>query len=315
VDGSTPTASSPAYTGDLVLNDATTIKVAEVSPSGVVGSVATAKLNIVDTTPPKVLAATSPKVLGLVRVRFSERVTRESAENPANFSLSSGTGVSSAKLSRDAQSVELTLAKPLPAGQAETITVTGVKDLSRSGNATAGQAVDVAEKGAVFTSPALEPKVTKTFQVQGLPTRAADAWTLNMFVRTDSQPDDRTLIAGFGRATDGRSGTGRYFAKFARGINFWASNRDVMTNVPLDLGKWQMLTATYDGTTLRVYKNGELIGERQVELSNDQSRVNVMPLDAWERQRKFGGEVRDLTIWDQDLSQTAIMRLWEAGRE
>jgi hypothetical protein len=76
-----------------------------------------------------------------------------------------------------------------------------------------------------------------------------------------------------------------------------------------------MLTATYDGTTLRVYRNAELIGERKVELANDQGQVQVMPLDAWDRKRKFVGEVQDMTIWDLDLSPAAIKRLWSEARQ
>ena len=120
------------------------------------------------------------------------------------------------------------------------------------------------------------------------------------------------MIAGFGRSIDGRTGTGRYFTKFARGINFWIAIRDIATNTPIDLGKWQMLTATYDGTTLRLYKNGEKFAEEQVQLENDSAQVRVMALDAWERKRRFGGEVRDLTVWDLNLPPSAIKRLWES---
>lgn len=311
-DGTTPNASSRVYNGPITVNDPVTIKVAEIDGNGQAGEVATAKLDVRDTTAPKVESATSPKVLGLVRVRFSEALNKASAEDASNYKLSSGIGVASARLSQDGRSVELTLDKPLPTGQSETLTLNGIKDLSKAGNAISNESVSLAERGAVFVSPALEAATTKAFQVDNLPVNATDTWTVNLLCKINDMPEDRTMIAGFGRATDGRSGTGRYFTKFAQGINFWIANKDVSTEVPLDLGKWQMLTATYDGTTVRVYKNGELIGSRQVELENDQAQARAMPLDAWERKRRFGGEVRDFTIWDQDLSATAIKRLWES---
>ncbi len=64
------------------------------------------------------------------------------------------------------------------------------------------------------------------------------------------------MIAGFARSIDGQTGKGRYFTKFPGGINLWIANRDVQTDTPLDIGKWQMLTATYDGKVMRLYKNG-----------------------------------------------------------
>lgn len=314
LDGSTPNASSKVYTGPLIFNDPVTIKVAELEPNGKPGEVTLAKLDIHDTTPPSIVSVSSPKALGLVRVRFSERVTKESAENIAHYRFSSGTPVTTAKLAPDQTSVELTLQKGLPLGQKETVEVDGIQDLSKAGNSTAGVVAEVSEKGAIFASPPLEPKITKAFPVDNLPVKARDPWTLNFFCKIDQQPEDRTIIAGFGRATDGRTGTGRYFTKFPKGLNFWVANRDVMTDVPLDLGKWQMLTATYDGAVMRLYKNGVQIAEEKVELADDQAQVRVMPLDAWEHQRKFMGEVRDLTIWDLDLSAAGVLRLWEAGK-
>jgi alpha-mannosidase len=76
-----------------------------------------------------------------------------------------------------------------------------------------------------------------------------------------------------------------------------------------------MLTATFDGKTVRVYKNGEKIGEAPDTLSDDRPQVEVMPLDAWDRKRIFEGDVRDMTIWNEALSETAIKRLWEAGNK
>ena len=65
---------------------------------------------------------------------------------------------------------------------------------------------------------------------------------------------------------------------------------------------------------MRLYKNGEKIAEEQVELENDSAQVRVMPLDAWEQQRRFDGEVRDLKVWDMDLPPAAIKRIWESGQ-
>jgi alpha-mannosidase len=315
LDGSTPTAASPVYSGAITVTDPTTLRVAEVDASGKVGPVVSANLNIHDVTPPRVVAASSPKALGFVRVAFSERVDAATAESAESYGFSSGAKVTRARLMPDRRSVELTLDRPLPAGQTEGLTIRGVRDVSAAANVAAPVAVTVEERGAVFASPALEPRTSKSFPTPGLPVKATDPWTINLLCRVDATPEPRTMIAGFGRAVDGRTGTGRYFTSFDRGINFWVTSRDVMTNVPLDLGKWQMLTATFDGDKIRVYKNGEQIAEKQVELEDDQATARVMPPDAWERKRVFQGEVRDFTIWDQDLSPAAIRRLWETLRD
>ena len=79
---------------------------------------------------------------------------------------------------------------------------------------------------------------------------------MNLMLKIDKQPPNRTVLAGFGALVD-ETGHGRYLAKFANGIHFWSSHRDVESTESLDVKKWQMLTATYDGTTLRLYKNGK----------------------------------------------------------
>jgi alpha-mannosidase len=266
-----------------------------------------------DTTAPAITAGSVVGALGLAKVAFSEKVDKASAEEPGNYAVDGNT-VLTARLAADGRSVLLTLGSPLPAGQTPAIRINGVKDLARRPNTVANASYNLTARGAVLSQDQFEPNTTKSFNnVEGLPAKAKDSWTVNLFCKIDKQPEDRVLIGGFGRSSDGRTGTGRYFAKFSRGINFWIANMDVMTNTPLDIGKWQMLTATYDGTTVRVYKNGVKIGEEVEELADDAPQARVMPLDAWERQRRFGGEVRGFTVWDQDLPEAAIRKLYEEG--
>src|SRR5204863_185790 len=61
----------------------------------------------------------------------------------------------------------------------------------------------------------------------GLPVKGGDAWTLNMFVRTDKQPEDRTVIAGFGVCGGKADGSARYICKFDNGIHFWSHHSDL----------------------------------------------------------------------------------------
>ena len=268
-----------------------------------------------DTTPASIVSANVTKSLGVAKISFSEPITRASAEDTANYKISDGATVVAAKLGLDRKTVELTLSESSTPTEGTTkLTVSGIKDLAHTPNVTSAT-VDFVEHGAVFTSPELEPKVSRAFNgLKNLPVKAGAPWTLNLFCKIDNQPEDRTMVAGFGRSIDGRNGTGRYFTKFDQGINFWIADQDVMTSTPLDTGKWQMLTATYDGTTVKVYKNGELIGQGLAKLQDDSSQVRVMPVDAWERKRRFDGEVQHLTVWDMDLPEAAIKRLWETSQ-
>ncbi|MHB8636980.1 MAG: glycoside hydrolase family 38 N-terminal domain-containing protein [Fimbriimonadaceae bacterium] len=312
LDGSKPSASSPLYTGPFTLNDPATVKVAQVDASGRVGAVARATIEVHDTTPPSVISGNLVKAIGIAKIVFSEPVEQASAQTVGNYTFAAGANVTAASLAPDRRTVELTLDRPLNSAESAGLAIHGVKDLAHTPNV-AVVSVNLTSRGAVFTSPPLTPGVARVFSsIPGLPVHGGDAWTLNLFCEVDKQPEDRTMIAGFGRSIDGRVGTGRYFTKFPEGINFWVADRDVQTQVPLDLGKWQMLTATYDGTTMRLYKNGELIGEKQVALADDRSLVRVLPIDAWERRRRFGGEVRNVTVWDMDLPPEAVKRLWEA---
>jgi hypothetical protein len=148
--------------------------------------------------------------------------------------------------------------------------------------------------------------------VSDLPVKASDPWTLNLMVKASRQPGNQTLIAGFGSDKD-REGRGRFLAKFGNGIHFWSSRRDVETNTPLDLNAWQMVSITYDGSTVRVYKNAQLIGQGAQKFSDDESVVRLFPVDPWDHKRHFNGEVRDLTVWPGALPKEALEMLWQSA--
>lgn len=85
------------------------------------------------------------------------------------------------------------------------------------------------------------------------------------------------------------------------------------TGTPLSMGDWQMVSATYDGTTLRVYRNGQKIGERGLGLADDQNMIEILPKDPWEQKRQFNGQVRQFTVWGNALSEDALKTIFAAG--
>ena len=313
LDGSAPTAASPVYTGPFTLEDVTTVRAAEIDGAGTT-QIANASLDIHDTTPPQVASGQMLPDLPLAMVDFSKPVSKDTAEQAANYHFDGGFVVKSASLGLDGRTVTLELNHAATLTTSANLTVSGVKDVSPAGNLIIPQAVGLTSGGRVFASGPLLAKTPQEFKIADLPVKARDPWTINLFCKVEHQPENQTIVAGFGRATDGRGGTGRYLSKFANGIHFWSANEDVETTTPLDLGRWQMLTATYDGQTLRVYKDAVKLAEQKVDLSDDLSQVEVMPKDPWEQERVLDGEVRDMTIWKQSLSPGQLQILLQAGK-
>ncbi len=143
---------------------------------------------------------------------------------------------------------------------------------------------------------------------QALPIAGNDPWTINLFVRTDQAPADLTTLGGFGDDSD-TDGTQRYLVNFQGGIEFWASNIDIASGIPLDVGKWQMLTATYDGQTVRIYKNGALIKAQDAVLADAAPIVKIAPPGPWPKGHKFSGSIQNFTLWNGPLSPAQIQSL------
>jgi alpha-mannosidase len=224
--------------------------------------------------------------------------------------------VQSVTLGADNRTVTLTLAAPL-AG-ASTLTVTGVRDLSPQGNVVAPgttRPIDI-------TRPIFALKDIQTFDGKGngfqktdvadLPAKGTDPWTINLFVYTDTQPGELTLLGGFGDGSDS-DGQERYIIEYKKGIEFWGSNVDIASGLPFDLGKWQMVTATFDGQTVRLYKNGVEIKSGAATLSDAQPVVKLAPSGPWDNGHKFSGKIQDFTIWNRVLDPAFLHALLASG--
>jgi hypothetical protein len=70
-----------------------------------------------------------------------------------------------------------------------------------------------------------------------------------------------------------------------------------------------MLTVTFDGKTVRMYKNADKIAEQGDSFVDDTPEVHILPVDAWEHDLTVSGEVKDFTIWKSALSPDAIREL------
>ncbi len=316
LDGTTPGPNSPVYSGPLTLEGTTTIKAAELDDAGQVGPVQTAQVAVNDVTPPSVVSVTAALASPTVTVQFSEPVERTSAETAANYHLAPSGVVQSAALGADGRAVMLTLNAPLTANA--TLNVSSVRDLSPAGNVIPAGTSHPVE----LVHPVFERKNAQAFDgkgdgfqqanVAGLPTKAGDPWTINLFAYTDTQPGELSLLGGFGDGSDS-GGQQRYLIKFKNGINFWGSGVDVTSGVPFDLGKWQMITATFDGQTIRLYKNGTEIKSEAATLSDAQPVVKLAPAGPWGNGHRFSGKLQGFTIWNHTLDPASIHALLASG--
>lgn len=321
-DGSAPTKDSPVYDGPIPLSATTTIKAVMLDAGGHPGPIASATLDVNDTTVPKATSAFALGVDADVRVMFSEPLDKASAENPANYQIDPIAEVSSAVLNPDHASVTLHLAHPLPfnpgksAAGKYTILVRHVGDASPKHNAIELQQLPLALLEPVYRHDELVkgPKTQEFANVAKLPVSGTDSWTMNFLVKMAKQPGNHTLLAGFGSDKD-EDGRGRYFAKFANGIHFWTCHRDTDTDVPMDLNQWQMLTATYDGSVLRLYKNARKIAENPLKLSDDEPAIRLFPVDPWDHKRHFNGQIKDVSVWPAALPVSALQTLWHSAEK
>jgi len=316
LDGSDPTSSSPEYDAPFPLYRDAVVKARLFSAAGPVGAVAEARLEVTDVTPPAILDARALVALPQLVLRFSEPVERHSAEDATHYALSGGARVSSAMLAADGRTVALALAAPLSEAE-PVLTVRGVRDLAPAANPV---------MGALRTVLLLHPLVAGPDGVldgagggardlplgADAPVAAAAPWTINLWLWADAQPGDYTLIAGFGNARD-RSGVQRYLARFPEGLHFWGSSVDISTDVALDLGRWQMLTATFDGDTLKVFKDGRELASEGVRLGDAATVARIGPPPPWSYGHRLAGRVAGFTLWRDALPPQSVAALHALG--
>ncbi len=316
IDGSEPVPSSPSYERPFWLGKTATIKTAAFDYSGKPGPIATHTIEVKDTTGPSLAGASTVYQATQITCRFSEPVDAASAAMASNYVLSSGAKITGATVANDGLSSVISMEQPLPAGKPITLKVAGIKDRSPAANTMKEASADLSVRGPVYQLDVADKDHIGSIVkgVKNLPTRADQPWTINMWVKTDKRPESHTVFAGFGRCEDTVNGTGRYLTRFANGIHFWSRNADVDTRTQLELNVWQMLSVSYDGTTIRIYKDGAKIGEQAMTLADDEPTIAIMPADPWEKRIKFDGELKGFTIWDACLTEESLKAIGRSSK-
>jgi Exo-beta-D-glucosaminidase Ig-fold domain/Concanavalin A-like lectin/glucanases superfamily/Glycosyl hydrolases family 2/Glycosyl hydrolases family 2, sugar binding domain/Glycosyl hydrolases family 2, TIM barrel domain len=164
------------------------------------------------------------------------------------------------------------------------------------------------------------------------PTEPKDAWSLSVWVKPGAPILSRTLVAGFGDGLD-LSGSERFFSADSGGWYFFLgsqqvqkgrstaapvpSSEDALTpdqvflgrlpmHAPVITDRWQMLSATYDGSTLRLFVNGRQKSSTRVPLARAAMEVLVAPPPPTDDGMFFNGSVAGLSVWDRAISPEEI---------
>ncbi|UYV12915.1 MAG: chitobiase/beta-hexosaminidase C-terminal domain-containing protein [Phycisphaera sp.] len=311
-DGSKPTTDSPVYSGAITLTETTTISTAAVDTQGTLGPAQTRTVRVVDETCPSVRSVLAMYEMPQIRVEFSEPVKQL---GPGNFELDPSIAVRRVEMDNDFRAATIDLASAPEMGTPYTLLTRAVQDRSPAGNGLDTHRQTFVISGPVFSLETIDKsQYGSTIEnTPGLPVNAGDPWTINVWAKMEGQPTNHTVLVGFGNCDARNGGQARYLTKFASGVHMWSHNQDVPSRTQYDTGRWQMITATYDGRVGKLYKDGKLIGQRTVRLSDDANLIQIAPLDPWDRRYQFGGDLAGLTIWDQALTEQAIDTLLDSS--
>ena len=313
-DGSEPTAASPVYDGPFFASDTLKISARQIEADGKPGPVAHGVVAIHDTTPPHVLSALTdgPATLDLA---LSEPMDVATATDPANYTIQPAAELKTITLSPDHAAAMLSFSAPLASRMSYTVALKGIKDASPAGNRLAPVTQPFNAENIVYTlAAATLPEGAVKASPPGLPVLKRDPWTMNLMVKTAVAPKQRVVLAGFGSPEDanGAGAGARYIALFPEDIEFWCGGKNLKTNSSLDLGRWQMLTATYNGDSAALYKDGEPIGRQRIGFGADAGPVvTIGAADPWDHAHTFAGSVANFTLRRGALNDKEVRKLFQ----
>jgi hypothetical protein len=153
-----------------------------------------------------------------------------------------------------------------------------------------------------------------------LPVLGTDTWSVNIWVWPDGNPwylDVNNVQKSWRIAFylgDKSSNSRMVYCSDSGGVAFTDSKqRYIGTGIPWDVNQWQMVTATYDGTYVRIYKNGALIGKKTFTFTDAPGEVRVPNYPWSDTTNFFKGKFDEFTVWRGALTQQEIIALIPPG--
>ncbi len=146
------------------------------------------------------------------------------------------------------------------------------------------------------------------------------SWTINLWIKyaSEAAASAMTNIGGFGQNEwlDPSVNSDRYFASYNGGYEFELGQAGIWPSNPLGTD-WQMMTATYDGTTCTVYLNGVQVAQQTVALVNtlaNEINLNTARRVLWagvDATVPLNGTIDDFSIWSEAFNAVQVLGMYE----
>lgn len=172
-----------------------------------------------------------------------------------------------------------------------------------------------------------------TAYVQGIVGRAFDFDGINDYVRIPNSPDLQTIgdhftieawvkpdslpsgDAYYDQGIVVREGYAKGFALMTKGSAFglWIGDGSLPVpyalSVPITAGHWYHVVGTYDGTTARIYVNGDLQGTQAASLVHYDNPVTISSTAGGER--FIHGQIDEVLLYNRTLSDAEVLVQYE----
>lgn len=147
------------------------------------------------------------------------------------------------------------------------------------------------------------------------------ALTVSVWINVSSSSIPMDIVSKDGESSE------RQYLLMSNGVGFRAHIGDANGNfnysdgqIPILAGNWYHLVQTYDGTSLRMYVNGQYESSATINIASGGVTTSAQPVRIGggapndDLQLWFNGAIDDVRIYDRTLSETEIEQLYKPSQ-
>lgn len=182
-------------------------------------------------------------------------------------------------------------------------------------------AYDTGVSGQAFASDGTNCAYITGVDTSILPVLGSDTWSVNVWVYPTVIPESWRIAWCLGNKPSAGGATyknSRTVYSSGGSITFLGEKTPdagvtgtltyTVSSIPWDINQWQMMTTTYDGNIVRIYKNGVLIAMREQTFLDAPGEIRI-PSHPWYSSNFFIGKFDEFTVWRGALSVDEIRDL------